>query len=49
MIEKIAYQENKVYINKSPYFDAVSHELWAFPIGGLLSVSKWIKAERVGH
>jgi predicted helicase len=43
MIEKIAYHDNKVYINKNQYFDAVTPELWAFHIGGYQVCQKWLK------
>jgi hypothetical protein len=43
VIEKIVYQDNKVYINKTQYFDAVSPELWAFHIGGYQVCQKWLK------
>ena len=43
IVEKIDYHDNKIYINKSQYFDAVTPELWAFHIGGYQVCQKWLK------
>jgi hypothetical protein len=43
IIEKINYQDSKVYINKTQYFDCVTPELWAFHIGGYQVCQKWLK------
>jgi len=36
-------EDNKIYINKTQYFDAVTQELWAFHIGGYQVCQKWLK------
>jgi predicted helicase len=43
LVEKITYQDNKIYINKTQYFDFVTPELWAFHIGGYQVCQKWLK------
>lgn len=43
LVEKINYQDNKIYINKTQYFDNVTPELWAFHIGGYQVCQKWLK------
>ncbi len=43
LVEKIDYQDNKIYINKTQYFDHVTPELWAFHIGGYQVCQKWLK------
>ena len=42
-IEKITYQNNKVYINSTQYFDNVSEIAWNFYIGGYQPAQKWLK------
>ncbi len=36
-------RDGRVYINPHQYFDGVSPEAWAFPIGGYLPAQKWLK------
>jgi hypothetical protein len=43
LVEKINYQDPKVYINKTQYFDNVTPELWTFHIGGYQVCQKWLK------
>jgi predicted helicase len=47
-IEKIDYREEKVYINKTQFFNAVPSEAWNFFIGGYQPAQKWLK-DRKGH
>lgn len=42
-IEKIAYKEGKVWINKEQYFDKVPQIVWDFYIGGYQPAQKWLK------
>jgi len=44
-VEKVSYDENKqrVYINKTQYFEGVPLEVWKFPIGGYQVCHKWLK------
>ncbi len=43
LVEKLAYKEEKVYINKTQYFDHVTPDLWEFHIGGYQVCEKWLK------
>lgn len=40
---KPLYEEGKVWINDTQYFDAVPKEAWEFPIGGYQPAQKWLK------
>jgi predicted helicase len=42
-IEKVEYKDNKVYINKTQYFDNVNSNVWEFHIGGYQVCQKWPK------
>ncbi|OIO54802.1 hypothetical protein AUJ46_02335 [Candidatus Peregrinibacteria bacterium CG1_02_54_53] len=42
-VEKVKYEDGKVWINKEQYFDGVPKEAWEFPIGGYLPAQKWLK------
>jgi len=42
-VEKITYKNEKVYINKTQYFDNVSEAVWQFHIGGYQVCQKWLK------
>lgn len=43
VVEKIEYKDNKVFINKTQYFDNVSPDIWNFHIGGYQVCNKWLK------
>ncbi len=43
IVEKVEYKDNKVYINKTQYFDNVTPEVWEFHIGGYQVCQKWLK------
>jgi len=43
LVEKITYKNEKVYINKTQYFDNVSEAVWQFHIGGYQVCQKWLK------
>jgi predicted helicase len=43
IVDKVAYKENRVYINKTQYFDNVKSEVWEFQIGGYQVCQKWLK------
>jgi hypothetical protein len=49
LVEKIDYKDNKIYINKTQYFDFVTPELWAFHIGGYQVCQKWLKDRKGRH
>lgn len=42
-VEKIIYQDQKVFINKTQYFDGVPQIAWEFYIGGYQPAQKWLK------
>ena len=46
IVEKIKYEDGKVYINKEQYFDGVSQEVWDFYVGGYRVADKWLKDRR---
>jgi len=43
VVEKVEYKNNKVYINKTQYFDNVKPNVWEFHIGGYQVCQKWLK------
>jgi predicted helicase len=43
LVEKLVYKEEKVYINKTQYFDHVTPAIWEFHIGGYQVCEKWLK------
>lgn len=42
-VEKITRKENRVYINKTQYFEGISDLAWNFYIGGYQPLQKWLK------
>ncbi|MFA9214254.1 MAG: type ISP restriction/modification enzyme, partial [Candidatus Methylacidiphilales bacterium] len=43
MVTKPKYQDKKVYINDTQYFDNVPEVAWNFYIGGYQPAQKWLK------
>jgi predicted helicase len=43
LVDKITYKNEKVYINKTQYFDNVKENVWQFHIGGYQVCHKWLK------
>jgi len=43
LVEKITYKNEKVYINKTQYFDHVTEAVWQCHIGGYQVCQKWLK------
>lgn len=43
LVDKIEFKEDKVFINKSQFFDNIPKKLWLFSIGGYLPAQKWLK------
>ena len=43
VVVKIKYQDGKVYINDTQYFDNVPQNAWKFYIGGYQPAQKWLK------
>jgi hypothetical protein len=42
-VEKIKYEDKKVFINETQYFDNVPPVAWEFYIGGYQPAQKWLK------
>ena len=42
-VDKISYKKERVYINKTQYFDNIKPEAWEFKIGGYQVCQKWLK------
>jgi len=42
-VDKIKYDNNKVWINETQYFDNVPQIAWEFYIGGYQPAQKWLK------
>ena len=47
-VEKVSYENGKVWINNDRYFDNVPQAIWDFYIGGYQVLDKWLK-ERKKH
>jgi hypothetical protein len=43
VVEKLAYEGDKVWINKTQHFTGVSQIAWEFHIGGYQPAQKWLK------
>ena len=43
MVDKLKYEECKVYINETQYFADVPDTAWNFYIGGYQPAQKWLK------
>jgi len=43
IVEKLAYKDGKVFINKDQYFGSVPELAWNFYIGGYQPAQKWLK------
>ena len=42
-VEFVKYSDEKVWINKTQYFDHIREEIWEFHIGGYRVADKWLK------
>jgi hypothetical protein len=47
-IATLRYENGKVFINKTQYFDKVPLEAWEFYIGGYQPAQKWLKDRKGG-
>lgn len=43
LVEKVKYQDKKIYINDEQYFEWVPEDVWGFYIGGYQPAQKWLK------
>jgi len=48
-VEKIRFEEGKVFINDEQYFDQVPEIAWNFYIGGYQPAQKWLKDRKGRH
>ncbi|MDK2907299.1 MAG: hypothetical protein PWQ66_1260 [Petrotoga sp.] len=46
IVEKVKYENGKVWINKEQYFDGVPEDIWNFYIGGYQVLDKWLKSRK---
>jgi len=42
-VERMKYEDGKVWINKEQFFDGVKEEVWQYQIGGYQVCEKWLK------
>jgi len=42
-IEKLKYEDEKIWINKEQFFNGVKEEVWQYQIGGYQVCEKWLK------
>jgi len=42
-VEKVQYEDGKVFINATQYFDGIPQSAWEFYIGGYQPAQKWLK------
>ena len=47
-VSMVKYEDQKVTINKTTYFDNVPEDVWNYEIGGYQVLDKWLK-ERKKH
>lgn len=47
VVEKVEYKDNRVYINRSQYFDNIPESTFNYYIGGYQPAYKWLK-DRIG-
>jgi hypothetical protein len=43
LVDKPSFEEGRVYINKTQYFEGVPSRVWSFHIGGYQVCEKWLK------
>jgi len=44
-IEKIKFDNGKIFINNSQYFEGVSEDVWNFAIGSYTALKKWLEGK----
>lgn len=45
-VEKLKYEQGRLYINKEQYFEFIEPEIWSYRIGGYQVCEKWLKDRR---
>jgi len=46
VVEKVGYENGRVFINDTQYFDGIPSEVWDFYIGGYQVLDKWLKSRK---
>ena len=46
VVSKIKYEGEKVFINKTQFFEGISEAVWNFSIGSYQPAQKWLKDRR---
>ena len=46
VVEKVKYENGKVWINKEQYFEGVPEDVWNFYIGSYKVLEKWLKSRK---
>jgi hypothetical protein len=46
IVERVKYENEKVWINKKQYFEGILQEIWNFYIGGYQVLDKWLKSRK---
>lgn len=46
LIGKQNFENGRIYINETQYFDDISEEVWNFSIGGYQVLDRWLKARK---
>jgi hypothetical protein len=46
LVEKPIFKDNKIYINKTQYFNSVDQKVWEFMIWGYQVIDKWLKSRK---
>ena len=42
-IEKVKYENGRLYINQNQYFEGITNDIWEYQIGGYQVCDKWLK------
>jgi len=42
-VEKVRYEQGRVFINKEQFFEGIKQEIWNYQIGGYPVCAKWLK------
>lgn len=45
-IDKIRYEDNKIFINNEQFFDGIPENVWNYHIGGYLILENWLKTRK---
>ena len=46
VVEKVKYENGKIWINEKQYFEGVPEDIWNFYIGGYQVLDKWLKSRK---